>query len=138
MKTHENLCGMHHRHVHHQHEKVLAPQRGHETIKNLCQLFVESTRENRNFHELRDPRLSSRSQEERDMAQEISNTRPVSSLKTQNPSNTLAWWHHFKASKSGETPTPPVFCTMAPWLLRRFMLVLHAKVHLGLSARRGP
>lgn len=72
------------------------------------------------------------------MAQEISNTRPVSSLKTQNPSNTLAWWHHFKACKSGETPTPPVFCTMAPWLMRRFMLVLHAKVHLGLSARSGP
>lgn len=27
---------------------------------------------------------------------------------------------------------------MAPCLMRRFMLVLHAKVHLGLSARRGP
>lgn len=125
---------MHHCHVHHQHEKVLAhnvDMRQSRTRVNCSQNQLERIEI---FMELRDPRLSS-GPKRKETSHKKSEHKTVSSLKTQYPSNTP--WHHFKACKTLRNTNTPRVLHMHHGELR-LMVVLHAKVHLGLPARRGP
>ena len=58
VKTHENLCGMHHRHVHHQHKKVLAHNVDMRQSRT-CVNFSSNQLQRIEMNEQRDQRLSS-------------------------------------------------------------------------------